>query len=71
MEYECKTCSVTQLLVTGIGAIEPLCNKCNTLDCTNPVEKREVSIMGVNRTWRMLNRGSEVYMVVECEGFTG
>jgi hypothetical protein len=49
-------------------------NKWNILanrDCSNPVEIKEVSILGVLKKYRTYMRGDEPYFVVQCnEGYT-
>lgn len=70
MEYRCRMISMSSLSVTGVGFAMPLCMTCGTKDCSNPIEKMRVSIVGVTKEVRMYNRGSEPKMVVECEGYT-
>ena len=69
MEYECRTMSVPQLNVGPQGFIMPLCETCKVEDCTNPIEKMKISIVGVTRKIRLYNRGGEPKMVVECKGY--
>ena len=49
MEYKCQTVSVSQLSITFGGFFMPLCKTCGTKDCTNPIEKMEISILGVTK----------------------
>ena len=69
MHYNCRTASLAQVLIGPDGVIEPLCNFCKTFDCDNTIEKTTLSIMGIQKEWRVLFRGSEPYAVVGCEGF--
>jgi len=71
MEYQCKMISSTRLNVSPAGFIFPLCNSCKTRDCTNPIETKKVSVLGVVRKLRLYSRGLEPKMVVECEGYIG
>ena len=69
MEYKCQTVSMSQLHVTSNGFYMPLCEMCETKDCTNPIEKKEVSVMGVSRNIKTFSRGVEPRFVIQCEGF--
>ena len=71
MEYQCKMIDATRLNVSPVGFVLPLCNSCKTRDCTNPIESKNVSILGVVRKMRLYNRGSDPRMVVDCEGYIG
>jgi len=70
MDYKCKTIPLAQLIAGPNGFIFPLCEKCKTIDCTNPIEKKKVSIVGVKKYVRIYMRSSVAYFVVECQGFT-
>ena len=60
---------MAQMNVGPLGFIFPLCDKCTTRDCSNPIEKLKVSLMGVTKEVRVYNRGMDQRFVVECEGF--
>lgn len=70
MEYKCKTVDMSQLTVTPKGFITPLCETCKVKDCTNPIEKLKVSVLGVTKKIKVYNRGLEPRFVVQCEGYT-
>lgn len=70
MEYICKMISMSSINIGPNGFVMPLCESCGTRDCTNPIEKMKISILGVTKKIRMYNRGIEPKMVVECEGYT-
>lgn len=59
------------MAVTSEGVIEPACNNCKTSDCENPIEKVNVSIFGENKKYRCFVSGSNISMVVSCEGYIG
>jgi hypothetical protein len=69
MDYEAKTISLSKLLVGSTGVVEPLCNFCKTRDCTNPIEKKKVSVFGVQREYLVYMRHGDPYGVVDCRGF--
>ena len=69
MEYNCTIVSLDKLLFSNKGFVTPLCDKCSIQDCTNNIENREISIMGVTQKHKVLTKGSNIYFVVECEGF--
>jgi len=69
MKYRCKTLSVNKMEVTHQGFVSPLCDKCETIDCTNPIEKKKISIMGITKEYRVYSKGPEVSFVIACEGY--
>lgn len=69
MHYECKTILVGKMQSGPKGPLEPLCNKCQCKDCSNPIEWRKISIIGVVYDFRVLIRGDEPSFVLECKGF--
>jgi len=70
MEYRCKSIPITKLPVGARGLGRPLCDLCATRDCTNPIQQRRVAIFGVTVNMRVIDRGMDPGMVIECEGFT-
>jgi hypothetical protein len=70
MEYRCRTQSFDRIIIGPHGVISSLCESCLTKDCSNPIEKQKVSVMGVTKELRLFVRGSEYYCVVECAGYT-
>ena len=69
MEYKCQTVKLDRMIVTPQGFINPLCESCKTLDCSNPIEKRKVSIIGVTKVVKIYSRGQDARFVVQCEGY--
>jgi len=57
------------MLCGPTGVIEPLCNSCISKDCTNPIQKQKISIMGIKKEHRILIRGYEYVAVIQCEGY--
>jgi len=46
-----------------------LCNNCQTLDCSNPILIKEISIFGSIQKFKVYYRGGEFLFVVGCEGY--
>ena len=69
MEFECKTIPVLKPILNSEGAVEPLCNSCTQVDCSNPVHKKKVSVFGVNKEWYIYMAGGQMYQVVSCMGY--
>jgi len=69
MEYRCQTIKMSRMIVSSQGFFNPLCEKCTTQDCSNPIEKTKVSILGVTKKIKVYSRGQEPRFVVQCEGF--
>ena len=69
MEYKCKMISIAQLNVGPQGFIVPLCETCQTQDCSHPIEKKVLSIVGVKKTVKVYNQAGDPKFIVECEGY--
>lgn len=69
MEYRCKTVNISQLNVSPVGFVMPLCESCKSQDCANPIEKTKISILGVTKDIKACNRGLEIRFVIQCEGY--
>jgi len=69
MDYKCSLQSVNQLIPSYSGFVLSLCEKCKTEDCTNPIEVRKVSVLGVTKKIKVYSRGIDSHFVVGCEGF--
>lgn len=70
MEYKCQLSSVSKMVSTPNGFAYPLCDMCKTLDCTNPIEKKKISIIGVVKEMKVYSRGNSDYFVFSCQGFS-
>ena len=69
MEYKCQTVNMSRMIVEAKGFFNPICESCTTEDCSNPIEKTKVSILGVTKKVRVYNRGKNPRLVVQCEGY--
>jgi hypothetical protein len=69
MEYHCRTIAIDKLPLGPQGFLSPLCDRCKSKDCSNPIETARISIRGVVETHKVYVRGREPYFVVDCEGF--
>lgn len=69
MEYECSIVSLDKLMFSPGGFVSPLCDQCSIGDCTNNIENREISIIGVIQKHKVLIKGNNIYFVVKCDGF--
>jgi hypothetical protein len=69
MEYRCETISMSRLNINSRGVISPLCDTCKTKDCSNPIEKKRVSMFGAIKEIRVFNRGMDYVIVIGCEGY--
>jgi hypothetical protein len=70
VEYICKTVPFTNLIASHSGFIKPLCDMCKTCDCTNPIEKRKVSVVGIVKDMRICVKSGSMHLVIECMGFS-
>jgi len=69
MQYNCRLVPFNKLLFTPRGMIEPLCDMCSSMDCSNPIHIKKVSVLGLDQTYRLYFKGNGFYIVVECDGF--
>lgn len=69
-QYKCKLVSIDRLPVGPIGVFEPLCNKCETKDCSNPIEPVKISVFGKQVNWRVYKKGALASIVVQCAGYS-
>ena len=69
MEYSVRLISLNKIPMDIDGSVEPLCNSCMSIDCTNPIAKTKVSLFGEEQTYRLYNYGSSYKMVVDCDGY--
>jgi hypothetical protein len=69
MEYQCRSVSINKLPVGTDGIIESLCESCQSTDCSNDIEIRTISILGISKKRKALIRGTEASLVVECKGY--
>lgn len=69
MEYRCQTVNMSRMIVSSKGFFTSICEECNSQDCSNPIEKTEVSILGVTKKVKVYNRGTSPRLVIQCEGF--
>ena len=64
-DYKCKVIPLVKI----IPGFKPLCDRCTCRDCDNPLEKKTVSILGVNKKMKVFAMGTSVGIVASCEGF--
>jgi len=69
MKYKYRSIPCNNLHVTSQGVIKPLCNFCESIDCTNNIEYKKISLYGINEKMRVVNKGFTYEMVIECDGF--
>jgi hypothetical protein len=69
MDYKCQIISMNKLTISSKGMAMPLCQSCSTIDCTNLIENKSVSISGEVKRIKLLTRGNDYGMVVMCEGY--
>ena len=67
--YQYKTASLSRLIITAKGVLEPLCNNCKSRDCENPIEKQKVSIFGENKEMKIINNRGNISIVIQCDGY--
>ena len=70
MNFECKTVTIASPMLNANGVMEPLCNTCTQVDCSNPIRRKTVSLFGKNVEWEVFMAGDGAYQVVTCLGYT-
>jgi hypothetical protein len=68
--YKCKLVPLDKLPVGPIGVVSPLCNDCETRDCTNPIEPVKVTVFGRQLDWRIYKKSHISSVVVQCAGYS-
>lgn len=68
MNYKCQKIPIGKLVTTPMGVVDPLCETCQSQDCTNPIQERGVSIMGVMKKIKLF-MGPDPMLVIKCEGY--
>jgi len=66
--YKCKLIPIDRLLVGPTGVITPLCNDCQTKDCSNPIEPVSFTVFGKKVSWRIYKKYASASIVVQCAG---
>lgn len=69
MDYQCTLTPIHQLWISPDGIAEPLCNSCSSKDCTNPIENKNVSVVGINKTYRLFKVSMSYMAVSSCQGY--
>lgn len=68
--YKCKLIPIERLPVGPIGVFSPLCNDCETRDCSNPIEPVKIMIFGKQVEWKVYKRHTNTSIVVNCAGYS-
>jgi hypothetical protein len=71
MEYEAQLMPLNKCILGPNGLSMPLCNDCQTPDCTNPIRERLVSIRGIAVNMRVWVSHDILRQVVMCKGYVG
>jgi len=69
-QYKCKLVPIDRLPVGPTGVFSPLCNTCETKDCSNPIEPVKISVFGSQVDWRIYKKASTASIVVQCSGYS-
>ncbi len=67
---KCKKVPLDHLIVTPLGLATPQCQTCSHKNCGHPIEKFKVSVMGLQKEWRLFNSHGKPMAVFECEQYT-
>ena len=71
MEYDCKLAPFDKLSISERGVADPLCNDCQSPDCTNPIREVTVSKIGIQVKMRLYVINTLVRQVIACKGYIG
>lgn len=69
MNYNCIKIPINRLELAHDGFMQSLCDTCKTIDCTNPVEIKNISILGIRKEMKVFSRGDDASFVINCEGY--
>lgn len=68
--YKCKLIPLDRLPIGPMGPIVPLCNNCETKDCSNPIEPVSVTVFGSKVNWKVYKKKGGTSIVAQCEGYS-
>jgi hypothetical protein len=68
--YKCKLVPLDRLPVGPVGVVCPLCNDCETRDCTNPIEPVKITVFGRQVNWKIYKKSHIASIVVQCAGYS-
>lgn len=69
--YKVKLFPLDKLPVGPMGVVEPLCNSCQTKDCSNPIEPTTLTIFGKQQQWKVYRKNiNNPSIVLQCVGYT-
>ncbi len=57
------------MLISNSGVVEPLCNSCARSDCPLNIVESTVSIVGIARKFKLLEKHDDKLMVYDCDGY--
>lgn len=69
-QYKCKLVPVERLPVGPVGVVEPLCNNCETKDCSNPILPVQINVFGRQVQWKVYKKNYGASIVVQCAGYS-
>jgi hypothetical protein len=69
MSFEVKTIPLSRLIISSQGLIEPLCNSCARADCPLNIIDCPVSVVGINKKFKLLEKNGDKLMVYKCDGY--
>jgi hypothetical protein len=69
MDYQVSLAPIDKLLISSSGIVEPLCNSCFSRDCSNPIERKTISVVGIMKKWRLYRLAISYMCVVGCQGY--
>jgi hypothetical protein len=69
MEYKCKLISLNSLIVGTEGVCSSLCDSCSNDTCSNPIEKRKISVLGILKEMKVYSRRYDSLFVIDCVGY--
>lgn len=67
---KCKKVSLDKLIITPLGMAIPQCQTCSQRNCGNPIHIFKVSVMGLQKEWRLFNSNGTPLAVFDCEQYT-
>lgn len=69
-KYQLKLIPLSNLIISPIGPIQPICSKCCNLNCGHPIEGKSISVFGKIEKHRVhVGFDDQVKIVIQCEGF--
>lgn len=69
MEYKANLLPLSKIVDAKLFENGTMCDNCCCYDCSNPIIKLTISVVGVNKKMKVWSTSTNRFAVMACEGF--